>query len=138
MITYVYLMRKRGTRKCKIGIARKPEIRRRQVDRAVRGNVYLVYYRPVLFAAVAEKFLHSRFATMRFRLWQAGPGAGRTEWFHFNILQRAIVIFWIGTLSFLPVLLLLGWFFYRYRAGVDQVLFWMMDGMNWIWTQLGV
>lgn len=124
MLQYVYLMRHRGTRKCKIGIARRPEVRLRQVDRAVAGKVELIYARPMLFAPLVEKFLHSRFATLRFRLSDAGQGAGHTEWFRLFFWQRLLVCFWIGTLSFLPILLLLIYVAYYFY---EEIFFWISE-----------
>ena len=130
MFTYVYLMRKEGSSRCKIGIARQPEVRRRQVDRGVRGKVYIVYARPVLFARVVEKFLHTRFATLRFNFWQAGRSSGRTEWFHFWFWQRWLTIFWIGTFSLLPVFPLFIWAFIHYYDDLAPVMGWLMSWVD--------
>lgn len=129
MLQYVYLMRHRGTRKCKIGIARDPRVRLRQVDRAVAGRVELIYARPMICAPLVEKFLHSRFATLRFHLTDAGQGAGHTEWFRLYFWQRLLVCFWIGTLSFLPILLALLYATYYYY---DWIRFWAGEVLAWL------
>lgn len=101
---YIYLMRKRGSRKHKIGISRLPHRRWQTVNRAVPGNVDLLISRRVFFARWVERYLHLTFRASRFIFFRAGRGAGNTEWFNFNFLERWMARFWIQFFWLLPFL----------------------------------
>ena len=102
---YIYLMRKKGSRKHKIGISHVPKKRWQTVNRAVSGEVELLVSRKVFFARAVEKYLHLTFQASRFFLKGAGKGAGHTEWFNFNFLERWWARIWIYTFWAAPVIL---------------------------------
>lgn len=117
---YIYLMRKVGTRKHKIGISNDPNIRRTTVDKGIKGRVDLLIARRVIFARRVEQYIHGVFSDSRFTFWRAGRGSGRTEWFDLNWLERFFVRFWIEIFGLIPLVLLviLLWVLYLYG---DQV-----------------
>ena len=100
-------MRKRGSRKHKIGISKRPKSRLPSVRRGVRAEVQIVVCRKVFFARIVEQFLHHYFATTRFFFHNAGRTAGRTEWFRFNIFERWTARAWILFFGWFPQLMLL-------------------------------
>lgn len=106
-LQYVYLMRKRGSRKHKIGISKRPKSRLASVRRGVRSDVQIVMCRKVFFARIVEQFLHHYFTTTRFFFHAAGRTAGRTEWFRFNIIERWTARAWILFFGWFPQLFLL-------------------------------
>ena len=124
---YIYLMRERRSRRHKIGISAVPHKRWQTVNRAVRGDVKLLIYRKVFFARSVERYLHRFFGASRFILGKAGPGAGHTEWFHLNFLERWLARLWIELFWLAPVLLLAG----------SMVLFLFFQGnwqdIDWSW-----
>jgi len=109
---YVYLMRKRGSRKHKIGISRQPGRRRGTVQRGLGAEVQIVVCRKVFFARVVERFLHGYFAATRFLFHRAGKGAGRTEWFYLSMIERWTARAWIIFFGWFPQLLLLAAIWY--------------------------
>lgn len=109
---YVYLMRKQGSRKHKIGISHRPKRRLTTVRKGVRADVNIVVCRKVFFARGVEKFLHNYFLTTRFFFHNAGKGAGRTEWFRFNIFERWTARAWIIFFGWFPQLVMLGAIWY--------------------------
>lgn len=118
---YIYLMRKTGTRKHKIGISHNPITRRATVDKGIRGRVDLITARRVIFARRVESYLHKVFADSRFIFWRAGRGSGRTEWFDLNWLERLLVRGWIEIFGLIPVLLtvLIIWMLYWYGDQIE-------------------
>lgn len=100
-------MRKRGSRKHKIGISRKPKRRLAGVRKGAGTDVDILICRRVFFARVVEQFLHHYFATTRFFFHNAGRTAGRTEWFRFNIFERWTARAWIIFFGWFPQFLLL-------------------------------
>jgi hypothetical protein len=113
---YIYLMRKSGTRKHKIGISNNPQTRRATVDKGITGKVNLIIARRVIFARRVEQYIHGVFSDSRFTFWRAGKESGRTEWFDLNWLERFFVRFWIEIFGLIPVILaaLLIWVLYMY------------------------
>ena len=103
---YIYLMRKRGSRKHKIGISNNPKNRHRTIDRAVKGDVQLLLSKKVFFARAVEKSLHMTFDASRFLFRGQGRGAGHTEWFNFNFLERWWARIWIYGFWAAPVILI--------------------------------
>ena len=118
---YIYLMRKRGTRKHKIGISKNPQTRRVTVDKGVGGKVNLIIARKVIFARRVEQYIHGVFSDSRFTFWRVGKGSGRTEWFDLNWLERLFVRFWIELFGLIPVILtaLLIWGLYLYGDQIE-------------------
>ena len=104
---YIYLMRKPGSRKHKIGISNNPGRRLKAVDSHVRGDVRMITCRKVFFAGFVEKYLHDLFSDSRFIFWRAGKKAGRTEWFDLNFLERWFVIGWINFFSVMQYIVIL-------------------------------
>jgi len=107
---YVYLMRKYGSSKYKIGIARNPELRRATVDKGIKGDVQLVMARKVILAGKVERYLHEYFAGKRFFFAQASKVSGRTEWFHLNFLERLFAKALIELFGLIPVVIMVGSF----------------------------
>ena len=118
---YIYLMRKKGTRKHKIGISHNPETRRNTVDKGVKGRVDLIIARRVIFARRVEHYLHGVFSDSRFTFWRAGKETGRTEWFDLNWLERFFVRFWIEAFGLIPVILavIVIWVVYMYGDQIE-------------------
>jgi hypothetical protein len=88
----------------KIGIAKDPETRRKQVDKAIKGKVELIqtYLSPQ--AMQLEKQLHRIFGQSRFRIKSVGNGAGETEWFYMShseyfALEAAMWMGWAEQLA---------------------------------------
>lgn len=100
---YVYLMHRPGTDQYKIGIARSVRYRRFMIDQDVQGPVRVVMARKAPNALGIEKELHAVFSDRRFTL-NAGPNAGKTEWFHFGLLELICFIYWFNLLTIRPYL----------------------------------
>lgn len=109
---YVYLMRKRASRKHKIGISRVPKRRLATVKRGVGSDVQIIVYRRVFFARSVEQFLHHYFAATRFFFHGAGSGAGRTEWFRLSWLERWTARAWIIFFGWFPQIVVLAGIWY--------------------------
>lgn len=105
-------MRKRGSRKHKIGISRRPRRRLSSVRRGAGSDVQILIYRKVFFARLVERFLHHYFAATRFFFHRAGRTAGRTEWFRFSFLERWMARAWIVFFSWWPQVLVLALIWY--------------------------
>lgn len=105
-------MRKRRSRKHKIGISRKPKRRLTSVRKGAGADVQIVVCRKVFFARLVERFLHHYFATTRFFFHRAGRTAGRTEWFRLNFIERWVARAWIIFFGWFPQLVLLALIWY--------------------------
>lgn len=91
---YIYIMKRTtnrsfyakitGQHEYKIGIAKNPETRRKQVDKAIKGNVKLVQVYLAPHAMKLEQELHEIFGDSRFTIQAIGNGAGETEWFYMS------------------------------------------------------
>ncbi len=124
---YIYLMRKRGSQKHKIGISNNPKNRHRTVNRAVDGKVELLLSKKVFFARTVEKSLHMTFQASNFLFKGQGRGAGYTEWFNFNFLERWWARLWIYFFWMSPVLITVS------LALVAIYLQGNWDNVNWSW-----
>ena len=98
---YVYLMHRPGTDNYKIGIARSVRYRRFMIDQDVEGQVMVITARRCPGAYSVEQRLHECFSDRRFRL-NAGPNAGRTEWFHFGIVELCCFFILFNILTLRP------------------------------------
>lgn len=105
-------MQKRGSRKHKIGISKKPKRRLGTVRRGVGTDVQIIVTRKVFFARWVERFLHGYFSATRFLFRSAGKGAGRTEWFRLGLIERWTARAWIIFFGWFPQLLLIAIIWY--------------------------
>lgn len=101
-IRHVYIFQIKGTGKYKIGISKRVDYRRMRVDAHTKKKVIFIFSLPVLFAELVEYRLHQIFGEQRFYLHDAGPDAGRTEWFrlrwHHRLWARLVILFYHGLL----------------------------------------
>ena len=104
---YVYLMERTtkvefktklsGRREIKIGVATKPQIRKRQVNTGIPGKVVILakYYVPQ--ATRAESFLHNKFEKHNYIPKGSKSGAGGTEFYRLTngqIQSAKSYLFW--------------------------------------------
>ena len=92
---YVYLMQRtggRGRKKIiKIGIAKNPKSRLKQINRSVKGKIILLDAFKVLEASKVEKELHQLFKKQNHKL----TGAGGSEFFrltNYQIKQVRVIL----------------------------------------------
>lgn len=114
---YIYLMRKEGSTKHKIGISKDPLVRLEAVDKGVKGDVELIITRRVFYARWVEKYMHRFFAGKRFYYKEAGRQSGRTEWFEMSPPMRWVAKWIIEIYGLLPIILVAGtflllWFYF--------------------------
>ena len=105
---YVYIMKKNRRDahakatfqyQYKIGIATNPNKRHKQVNRAVAGGVRLIAVYWFINPRKVEQKLHREFYKSRHTLRRAKKGAGKTEWFYLNPLERSFLswrLFWLN------------------------------------------
>ena len=86
-------MKLKGTRQYKIGIAKNPKWRKKDIDEAVKGEVRIIMKRQTFFAESKEKKMHRIFKDVRFT--KRGAGSGKTEWFRFNFIEAFIAKCWL-------------------------------------------
>lgn len=92
-IRYIYLLHLKGTGKYKIGISNNPYQRRSRIDRDIPNRkVKLLFCRKVVFPRDVESRLHARFRHKNTPLANAGPSAGKTEWYILSKKDRVITI----------------------------------------------
>lgn len=126
MKKYVYIMERTTNRslwaritfqkEIKIGIAKKPQKRRQQVDSAIKGKIRLILQKEFDNARVMESKLHEKFKDSRFKI-KGGPGGGCTEWFYLSAseyqkLVRLIRGWWLPSPYLIGILII--WAFYIY------------------------
>lgn len=88
----IYLMRYGKTSKCKIGIAKNTNRRRRAVDKALPDKrVEVLFSVPVFFAYRNEQRLHTKYDCGSYRFRKIGKNGGGTEWTELNALDRLCV-----------------------------------------------
>lgn len=93
----------------KFGISDRTDLRRAQVDKDVKGPVYTVFSRVILFAWVCEQAVHFLYQMQRAPMKK---GTGRTEWFYTlnPVFGTALIWFsWHTGFYFWPVAYVLGY-----------------------------
>lgn len=90
---YVYLMERTsnrkpwtvltGQREIKIGIAKKPTDRQKDVDRGIPGRVVLLEQYKIRDVFAVESYLHRLYRSRNLKI-RAKPGSGGTEFFRLN------------------------------------------------------
>lgn len=118
---YIYLMERTSKssahakltfqEEIKIGIAKNPNWRRKDIDDDLPGNVRIILAKKILFARFFEKYLHRLFADSRFTI-KGGPNSGRTEWFYCSPMERLFLEGWVYWFSIRPFIL------YPFRCAV--------------------
>lgn len=91
----------------KIGIAKRPRLRLKNIDSDVEGGVRLLAHERVFFARRCEKYLHRLFSDKRISKKRGGRQAGRTEWFELSWLDRVVARLYISFFAGWPYLFLL-------------------------------
>ena len=93
----------------KIGIAKDPTKRNKEVDKAIKGTIEILRTRKVGNARKVEARLHRIFADSRFRIRSRGKGGGATEWFYMNEFEYILCEFWLWYYSIQPIVNTLFW-----------------------------
>lgn len=105
---YLLLLERKGRTIVKIGVTNNPNVRLGYIRENV-SDIQLIRLVKTNRAAFWERHLHEKYSSSRFTF--RGAGAGKTEYFRFNWLEMALVLYDFFYIRFFPAVKVLEWIF---------------------------